>query len=340
VYTVGCEVRSSLSDCHGDRPGRILSRPAAVSKGSGMRRSFKFVPVLVMAGLAGSAGVRGQSPAPQTVAGCVDSKGNVGKLQVGSGPSCNKNEAVFTWNLVGPQGPMGAPGAPGPQGSTGPQGPAGPQGVPGAVGAQGMAGTNGIQGLKGDAGAAGPAGAEGAAGLPGVAGPQGPGGAIGPKGEDGALGPVGPAGPAGAAGVAGPAGAAGPMGPPGPGSNLDFAAMQQKIDDLTSRVATIESAPVARDLVSVLLDSYLPFDVGTVFTRSSGVGDGSYCQMETSGGMYFVMESTYWYSYYDPFYSRIYGHGAAIPSFVFTPQITTTTDEVLAFCSKGSYTKK
>ncbi|MFC1977938.1 LamG-like jellyroll fold domain-containing protein, partial [Chloroflexota bacterium] len=152
--------------------------------------------------------------------------------------------------LEGPPGPQGLPGLEGPtgpQGLQGLEGPTGPQGLPGLQGLPGIEGPPGPQGLQGLPGIEGPTGPQGLQGLPGIEGPPGPQGLpglegpTGPQGLPGLEGPPGPQGLPGLQGLPGIEGPPGPQGLPGPeGPAANTTELQQQIDELAARIATLE----------------------------------------------------------------------------------------------------
>ena len=90
--------------------------------------------------------------APSQIFACVSNNNGSVRI-VAQNTTCQSNEHLVVWNVVGPQGAAGPAGAQGPAGALGP---AGPQGPAGATGAQGQVGPPGPTG---------PAGPQGAAGL-------------------------------------------------------------------------------------------------------------------------------------------------------------------------------
>ncbi len=71
-----------------------------------------------------------EAQAGNTIYACVNNSSGAVKI-VAPGATCNNNETLRTWNIVGPAGPAGP---------AGPEGPAGPPGTNGADGAQGPGG--------------------------------------------------------------------------------------------------------------------------------------------------------------------------------------------------------
>jgi hypothetical protein len=98
--------------------------------------------------------------AQTVIYGCVTKTS--GDIRIVATPgSCKGNEALLTWNNIGPTGPQGPTGLTGAVGATGPQGPVGQTGAMGATGATGAIGPTGPAGAtgpKGDTGLQGPAG--------------------------------------------------------------------------------------------------------------------------------------------------------------------------------------
>ncbi len=64
---------------------------------------------------------------------------------VAAGSTCNDNETLTSWDIVGPQGPPGATGLTGATGPAGPAGATGPAGPAGATGPTGPAGATNVQ---------------------------------------------------------------------------------------------------------------------------------------------------------------------------------------------------
>ncbi|MBA2454143.1 MAG: collagen-like protein [Chloroflexia bacterium] len=117
------------------------------------------IVVLVLA--AGSAAIA-QGQSSTMFYACEGPNGTLSQIST-SEPTCNgKNQALVSWNQVGPPGPKGKIGDPGVDGVDG------ALGIQGAKGDQGDIGLQGEQGPKGDAGAdglQGPEGPQGQAGL-------------------------------------------------------------------------------------------------------------------------------------------------------------------------------
>ena len=150
-----------------------------------------------------------------------------GKLRVVAAPSkCTARETAISFK--GERGPSGENGA---------AGAAGRDGLAGAAGKDGVAGPAGRNGVDGATGPAGKDGADGRDGTDGVIGRDGVDGATGPAGETGPAGPQGPKGdigPQGAKGDTGERGPQGETGPQGPAGPLE------PINDLLSRLSTVD----------------------------------------------------------------------------------------------------
>jgi hypothetical protein len=85
-------------------------------------------------------GVASGQSTGDTYTGCLQAKGKLVKVAVGTEPTspCQGSAMEVSWGEIGPQGQQGGPGPQGPPGADGERGPRGPQGIQGIPGQDGQ----------------------------------------------------------------------------------------------------------------------------------------------------------------------------------------------------------